>query len=179
MRKVTLVFGLLAGVVVSVFMVIIMKLCESGTINFDSSDFIGFGSMVIALSMIFFGIKSYRDNYQNGAIRFVKGLQVGLLITLVASLIYAAAGETYYQIDPEGQAALTSKYADHQINKMKENGAAPAEIDQKAKEMGDLKEMNKNPVIRFGITLFLIMPVGIIITLISAGVLRKKEFLPT
>jgi hypothetical protein len=140
MRKVTLIFGLLAGVIVSVFMVIIMKLCENGTISFDNSDFIGYGSMVIALSMIFFGIKSYRDNFQNGAIKFGKGLQVGMLITLVASLLYAAAGETYYQIDPEGQAAMMDKYANHHINKMKEQGASPAEIEQKVKEMAGMKE---------------------------------------
>jgi hypothetical protein len=61
---------------------------------------------------------------------------------------------------------------------MKEKGASEAEIEQKTKEMTDLKEMNKKPVIRFGITLFLILPVGIAITLISAAVLRRKEFLP-
>ncbi len=178
MRKVTLIFGLLAGVIVSVFMVIIMGLCKSGTINFDNSDFIGYGSMVIALSMIFFGIKSYRDNYQNGAINFGKGFQVGMLITLVATLIYALAGETYYQIDPEGQAAFMDKYADHHLNKMKENGASPAAIDQKVKEMAGLKEMNKNPLLRFAITVAIILPGGIVITVISAAVLRRKEFLP-
>jgi hypothetical protein len=178
MRKVTLIFGLLAGVIVSVFMVIIVGLCENGKISFDNSDFIGYGSMVIALSMIFFGIKSYRDNYLNGAIKFGKGFQVGMLITLVATLIYAVAGEAYYQVDPEGQAAFMDKYADHHINKLKENGASPAAIEQKVKEIADLKEMNKNPVIRFGITLAIILPVGIVITLISAAVLRRKEFLP-
>jgi hypothetical protein len=178
MRKIALTFGLLAGVIVSIFMVITVKMCASGTINFDNSDFIGYGSMVIALSMIFFGIKSYRDNYQNGAIKFGKGLQVGMLITLVASLIYAVAGETYYQIDPEINTAIMDKYADYHINKLRENGAPPDEIAQKAKEMADMKEMHKNPLIRFVMTLAIILPVGIIITLISAAVLRKKEFLP-
>lgn len=177
MRKVTLIFGLLAGVIVSVFMVIIMGLCESGRISLDKSDFIGYGSMVIALSMIFFGIKSYRDNYLNGAIKFGTGFQVGMLITLVASLIYAVAGETYYQIDPEGQAAFMDKYADHHINKLKENGATPAAIEQKVKEMADLKEMNKNAVIRFVMAVVIILPVGIVITLIGAAVLRRKAFL--
>jgi Protein of unknown function (DUF4199) len=178
MRKVTLTFGLLAGVIVSVFMVIITGLCKNGRINLDSSDFIGYGSMVIALSMIFFGIKSYRDNYQNGAIKFGKGLQVGMLITLVASLIYVLAGETYYQIDPEANTTMMDKYADYHINKMRENGAAPDEIAQKLKEMTDMKEMYKNPLIRFGMTLAIILPVGIVITLVSAAVLGKKEFLP-
>jgi len=178
MRKVALTFGLLAGVIVSVFSFIIMGLCENGTITFDNSDVIGYGSMVIALAMIFFGIKSYRDNYLNGAIKFGKGLLVGMLITLVASLIYAAAGETFYQMDPEGQAAFMDKYADHRINKMREQGASPAEIDQKLKEMADLKEMHKNPLPRFVMTLAIILPVGIAVALISAAVLRRKKFLP-
>ncbi len=178
MQKVTIIFGLLAGVIVSVFMVIIMTLCGNGMIDLDNSNLIGYGSMVIALSMIFFGIKSYRDNFLNGAIKFGKGFQVGMLITLVASLIYAIAGETYYQISPESQAALMDKYAAHHLNKMKEQGASPADIDQKAKEMTDLKEMNKNPMIRFGMTIAIILPVGIIITLISAAALKKRRFLP-
>jgi ABC-type sugar transport system permease subunit len=178
MRKVTLTFGLLAGALVSVFSFIIMGLCENGTISFDNSDAIGYGSMVIALSMIFFGIKSYRDNYQNGVIKFGKGLQVGLLITLVAALIYAVAGEAFYQIDPEGQTALTSKYADYQIAKMKESGASSAAIEQKVKETANMMEMYKNPLLRFVMTLAIILPVGIVVTLISAAVLRKKQLLP-
>jgi len=178
MRKVILIFGTLAGVVVSVFMVVIMGLCEDGTISFDSSDFIGYGSMVIALSMIFFGIKSYRDNHQNGAITLGKGVQVGMLITLIASLIYAAAGEALYQSDPEGQAAFMDKYADFHLHKMKDGGASVAEIAQKTAQMSELKEMNKNPLIRFGMALAIILPVGILITVISAALLRRKMFLP-
>jgi len=177
MRKVTLIFGLIAGVIVSVFMVIGVSLCESGKLNLDNGEVLGYGSMVIALSMIFFGIKSYRDNYERGVIKFGKALQVGLLITLVASLIYAVAGEVYYQASPDSQLALMDKLADHQVNRMREKGALAAEIDQKIKEMSDLKEMFKNPVMRFGMTLAIILPVGIVITLISAAVLRKKEFL--
>lgn len=178
MRKVTLTFGLLAGVIVSIFMVSIVRLCENGTITFDTSDFIGYGSMVIALSMIFFGIKSYRDNYQNGVIKFGKGIQVGMLITLVASLIYAIAGETYYQIDPEINIAMMDKYADYHISKLRENGAAPADVAQKVKDVAEMKEMYQNPLIRFGMTLAIILPVGVVMTLLSAAVLRKKEVLP-
>ena len=178
MRKVVLIFGLLAGVIVSIFMVFIVKLCENGTLSLDNSDIVGYGSMVIALSMIFFGIKSYRDNHQSGAIKFGKGMQVGLLITLVASLLYAAAGEAYYQIDPESQAAIMDKYADHHLQKMKANGASTNEVDQKIKAMADLKEMHKNPVIRFGMALAILLPVGVVITLISAAVLKRRDFLP-
>jgi ethanolamine transporter EutH len=177
MRKVTLIFGSIAGVIVSAFFVIGVSLCENDKINLDSSELLGYASMVIALSMIFFGIKSFRDNYQNGVIKFGKGLQVGLLISLVASLIYAAAGEVYYQVNPDSQLALMDKMADYHVNRMKEKGASSVEIDQTAKQMADMKQMFKNPLLRFGMTLAIILPVGIVITLVSAAVLRKKEFL--
>jgi hypothetical protein len=92
-------------------------------------------------------------------------------------LIYAAAGEVYYQVNPDSQLALMDKMADYHVNRMKENGASSVEIDQTAKQMADMKQMFKNPLLRFGMTLAIILPVGIVITLVSAAVLRKKEFL--
>lgn len=177
MRKVILKFGLLAGAIVSVLMLLNMALWDKGVLNFDSAELVGYATMVIALSMVFFGIKSYRDNHQNGAIKFGKGLQVGLLITLIASLMYATTWEAYYQTNPNVQAHL-DKYTEHYLNKLKESGASPAELEQQVKKMADLKEMYKNPVIRFGFTLMEILPVGIILALISAAVLRRKETLP-
>lgn len=178
MRKVTLVFGLLAGAAVSVFGFIIMALCTNGAISLDHSDLLGYGSMVIALSMIFFGIKSYRDNYLGGRIKFGKALQVGMLIALVATLLYTVANEAYYQIDPAGQAVLMNKYADYHLNKMKERSAPSAEIAQKLEEMNALKEMHKQPVPRLLMTVAIILPVGAVIALFSAAVLKKKRFLP-
>ncbi|MCG8603705.1 DUF4199 domain-containing protein [bacterium] len=178
MRKVTLVFGLIAGAIISIFMFVSWALLDKGTINFDSGEIAGYAIMVIALSMIFFGIKSYRDNYQNGAITFGKGLQVGLLITLVASLMYAVSWEIYYQSQPDDQPSFMETYTEHSIAKMKDNGASEAEIEQAVQDMANMVEMYKNPLVRFGITLVEILPVGVVISLISAGLLRKKSFLP-
>src|SRR5262245_10637220 len=177
MRKVTLTFGLLAGAIISVFMVIGMALWEK-TGKFTHSMLLGYATMVIALSMIFFGIKSYRDNYQNGVIRFWKGFQVGLFIALIASLMYAITWETYMQARPASVAAFIDHYAESQVIEMKEKGASAAEIDREVKKMDGLKKMYANPAIRFGMTLMEILPVGVIITLICAAILRKKEFLP-
>ena len=178
MRKVILTFGLLAGAIISIIMTTGIALYESGVTTGYFSELVGYATMVIALSMIFFGIKSYRDNYQKGAINFWKGFQVGLLIAVIASLMYAITWEAYSQTRPAGPASVMEKYADSVINKLKEKGASAAEIDQEVKKMDDYKRMYRNPVFRFGITLVEILPVGIIITLISAAVLRKKEFLP-
>jgi hypothetical protein len=176
-RKVTLTFGLIAGAIVSVFLGIGIALWEKSGIVVENA-LVGYATMVIALSMVFFGIKSYRDNYQGGKIRFWKGFQVGLLITLIASLMYAITWETYNQVSPSSSAAFIDYYARCQIDKLKEKGVSAAEIDQEVKKMDNFKRMYGNPAIRFGMTLMEILPVGIIITLICAAVLRKKEFLP-
>jgi len=177
MRKVTLTFGLIAGAIVSALILIGFALWEK-TGKIYGNELLGYAMIVVALSMIFFGIKSYRDNYQKGVINFWKGLQVGLLIALVASLMYTITCETYLQVRPEGYAAFVDYYIEGQINKKKEKGASVAEINQMVKDMDDFKKMLRNPAIRLGLTLMEILPVGIIITLISAAVLRKKEFLP-
>lgn len=177
MRKVTLTFGLLAGAIISAFLVIGIALwVKSGKI-IDNA-LVGYATMVIALSMVFFGIKSYRDNYQSGKLRFWKGFQVGLLISLIATLMYAITWETYNLVSPASSAAFIDYYANCQINKLKEKGGSSAEIDREEKNMVEFKRMYSNPVIRFSLTMMEILPVGIIITLISAAILRKKEFLP-
>jgi hypothetical protein len=178
MRKVILTFGLLAGGIMCCLGVVIMTLCENGTLDFGSSELVGYSSMIIALSMIFFGIKSYRDNHQNGAITFVKSLKVGGLITLVASLIYVVGWEIYYQTNPTIKETFGQKYTDYYIGKMKEDGATPDEIAQKTVEMNRMMQMYENPLIRAGITLTEIAPVGIVVTLISAAILRKRKVLP-
>jgi len=177
MRKVILTFGLLAGAIVSVLILIGIVLWERSGKIIDN-ELVGYATMVVALSMIFFGIKSYRDNYQSGVIRFWKGFQVGMLITLVASLMYVITWETYLQVRPAGYQAFIDYYVECQINKKKEKGASAAEIDQLVKTMDNMRSWIRNPAIRFGMTLMEILPVGILITLISAGVLRKKEILP-
>lgn len=159
-------------------MLINMSFLDDGTINFDNGEYFGYAGMVIALSMVFFGVKSYRDNTQKGAITFGQGVKVGLLITLVASLMYAVTWEIYYQVRPEIQTTFMEKYTEHTLNKMQEKGASTEELKQKMQEMNGVVEMYKNPLIRFGITLIEILPVGIFITLLSAALLRRREFLP-
>jgi len=177
MRRVILIFGLLAGALISVFEIVMIGLWEKNGTALHS-ELVGYASMVIALSMVFFGIKSYRDNYQKGAIKFWKGVQIGFLITIIASLMYAITWETYNRVNPAGYASFINGYCESYIGKVKAKGASASEVEQAVKSIQDMKKQLENPVIRFGMTLLEIMPVGIIITLISAAVLRKKELLP-
>jgi len=178
MRKIVLTFGLIAGVVLALVMWVVAALCAKNIIPMDKMETIGYASMVIALSVVFFGIKSFRDNLNRGQIKFWKAMQVGILITLVASLMYAISGEVYYQVNPDLVKSFMEKYVEHETLKLKERGASQEEIDRVHKQATDMMKLNESPFVRFGIALIEILPVGIIVTLVSAAVLRRKEVLP-
>jgi hypothetical protein len=178
MKKIVLTFGAIAGVLTIIFTFTVMTLCEREMISFERAELVGYASMVIALSMIFFGIKSYRDNYGNGAITFWKGVQVGVLITCIGSAGYVIGGELYNAINPEFTLAVMEKYKEFETAKMKQKGASQEEIDAVVKQMTDMVKMMENPLIRFAIYLVEIFPVGVIITLLSAALLRKRTLLP-
>jgi Protein of unknown function (DUF4199) len=174
MKKIVLIYGLIAGAIVSGMMMITMPLYESGTLKMENGEWLGYTTMVVALSMVFFGVKSYRDNHLGGSIKFGNALKVGLLITLIASLMYAISWEvTYHNMKGD----FMKQYSEKQLEKMKAKGASEAEMAASAKKMAELGEMYKNPIIRFAMTLMEIAPVGILISLLTAALLKKKEFL--
>lgn len=175
MKRTILIYGLIAGAVVGGMLLITMPMYQAGTLNLDNGELLGYSTMTIALSMIFFGIKSYRDKELNGVISFGKAVQVGLLITLVAGIIYAACWEvSYSQIGPAFTRRMTERYAE----RMKADGKSDAEIAKTRAEWESFFELYKNPIVRFGVTLMEITPVGVVLTLLSAALLRRKNFLP-
>jgi len=174
MTRIVLVFGLISGAIAAGLMWLLIVLQNSGSINLDNGMTFGYATMVIALSLVFFGIKSYRDN-NGGHITFFKGLQVGILIALIAAICYAVSWELYYR--SSGQQFL-EKYTAHYIDGMRRDGASDAEIAKAQEEMAQFMELYRNFFVRFGMTLMEILPVGIIVTLISAALLRRRELLP-
>ncbi|HEY0654286.1 MAG TPA: DUF4199 domain-containing protein [Chryseosolibacter sp.] len=172
MKKIVFIYGLIAGLI-SVAMFFISH--PTGEINFENGMLIGYATMVIAFSLIFFGVKNYRDNHLEGTITFGKAFQVGILVTLVASVVYALGWEVYYNFIGNDFMAQYSKYY---LDEMVKEGASAAEIEQARTQMQSTAEMYKNPVIRFAMTLMEIFPVGLIVTLICAALLRKPQFLP-
>lgn len=178
MRKTVIVYGLISGLIVTLMFLIWMFFYQKGVFDLENGEIFGYGSMIVALSMIFFGIKSYRDNHNGGSIRFWKGVQIGLLISLIASLVYAAGWEVYVQTSPDTVNSFIDNYGEHYVNKLREGGATQEELDRTINEMASFREMYKNPLIRIGFTIIEILPVGIIVSVLSAALLRKKELLP-
>lgn len=174
MTKIVLIFGLISGGIAGALMWILMGSVTTGSVNFDNGMVWGYATMIIALSLVFFGIKSYRDNH-GGHISFLRGLQVGILISLISSFCYAASWEIYY---PKVGAEFMQKYTTYYLDKMKADGASDAEIEKARVEGNEFMEMYKNFFVRFAFSLMEILPVGFIVTLISAALLRKRELLP-
>ena len=170
MKKVVLTFGLISGLIVVVLMLASMALKTYQT-NYHLAEVIGYGSMIVSLSMVFFGVRSYRDNYQNGTISFGKAFQVGILITLISACMYVAGWMIYSELSgPE----MMNEYFQHHIREINESAATATEKAAKLKEVNMWREWYKNPLLKMAVTFMEILPVGIVVTLICALILKRK-----
>ncbi len=175
MKKIILLNGLIAGAIVSAMLLITQYLFRANDTTLDYGMLIGFSTMIISLSLIFVAIKSYRDQHQKGVITFGKAFQIGILIASIASLMYATTWEVYFNT---AGSDFVEWYSKAQLDKMATENASAAEVNEMKASLEQMATIYQNPLMRFSITLSEIFPVGLIITLISASLLRKKELLP-
>lgn len=174
MKKNILIYGLIAGIVVSCPMLLSINyfINSDGKIDFEKGILIGYTSMLIAFSLVYIGIRNYRNNYNNGEISFGKAFKIGMMIVFIASTIYVGAWLIdYFYFIPD----FTDKYAEHMIETLKSSGASQIEIDKQVKEMAEFSKMYKNPFFNAMITYTEILPVGIIVTIISSLILKQKS----
>lgn len=170
MKKIVIVCGLIAGFIVTIMMVITVSKCYR-TGNFDGSLMLGYATMLLAFSLIFVGIKNYRDKQANGIITFGKAFRIGLYISLIASSIYVGVWLiSYYTLFPD----FMERYTEHVIKQTQSAGATQVEINAKTAEMADYKEMYKNPLLIILLTYAEILPLGLVVTLICALILKEK-----
>lgn len=175
MKKIILVYGLIAGAIMGAMFFATTPFWRNGMINFDNGMVVGYTTMVIALSLVFFGVKSYRDQHLQGTITFGKAFQVGILITLVASVIYCLSWELCSQTVFTD---FSARWQNHEMESLKARGASQAEITEAADGFREWEKWYNNPLLRFAMTMMEVFPVGLVITLLSAALLRKKEVLP-
>lgn len=172
-KKNILIYGTIAGIVVSALMLFTVNYishCE-GTIDYETSMLIGYASMLIAFSLVFVGIRNYRDKYNGGVISFGKAFKTGILMVLIASTIYVVAWLIdYFFFIPD----FAEKYSAHQLDKLRASGASQVKIDSETKEMANFVRMYNNPFFNAMMTYVEILPVGLIVTLISSLILKRK-----
>jgi hypothetical protein len=172
MGRIVAVYGLIAGIIVIIGMGVGMMLVpDGGTAGMVA----GYLSMLVALSMAFVGVRQYRDTVKGGVIRFWPAFRVGLAIAGVASLAYVAAWEVYMF---QTNYTFMDDYMASSIKAMKSEGKSAAEILKFEREMAAFKQEYAKPLYRMFVTFTEIAPVGLIVALVSAALLRNSSFVP-
>ncbi len=170
MKKIVLTFGLISGAITALMMFVTLPLI--GRVSFEKMEIVGYTTIVVSFLMVFFGIRSYRETVGGGRLSFGQALKVGLLITLISSACYVLAWQIiYYKITPD----FVDKYGDYMVEKARSSGATPEELATERQRMETFKEWYKNPLINVAITLMEPLPIGVLITLISSLILRRRE----
>jgi hypothetical protein len=171
MKKNVLVFGLISGLFITTMMIYTTSKCYTNQ-EFKSNDVVGYAAMLAAFSFIFVGIKNQRDKYNGGVITFGKAFKAGFYITLIASSMYVGVWLIdYYIFIPD----FLEKYIPHVLKEASASGASQAELSKKAEEMAEFKEMYQNPAFVIIVSYIEVLPIGLIISLISALILKRKS----
>lgn len=143
--------------------------------NHATSLWFGYLVMLVALSLIFVGVKRYRDVECGGIIGFGRALAVGLGIAAVAAVFYVVGWEAY-----QGATGFDfmADYSASIVKAMRASGASQAAIDAKAAELRDMAVQYRNPLFRIPMTFAEVFPVGLLVALVSAALLRNPKLLP-
>ena len=168
--KYGLVAGLVAGGVLSAVSIMLAgeQMLEYGMV-------VGYLTMLVALSAVFVGIKRHRDAELGGVIRFWPAFGLGLGISFVASVIYMLSWEAasaMVNLD------FADSYAKFLIEQERAQGASAEALAQLTAEMEAFKVQYANPLFRMPMTFVEIFPVGVLVSLISAALLRSSRFMP-
>jgi hypothetical protein len=170
MKKTVLTFGLISGAIISAMMLLTIPFQDE--IGFERGAIVGYTTMVLAFLLIFFGVRSYRDNVAGGTVRFGRAFAVGALIGLVSSLCYVATWEVmYFNFMPD----FLTKYQAHSLEKARSDGESEEALARKKAEMDKFAEFYRNPAINASMTLAEPLPVALIVALVSAGVLSRRK----
>ncbi|MGB9028685.1 MAG: DUF4199 domain-containing protein [Acidobacteriaceae bacterium] len=174
MKNTVLTFGLIAGVTISVLMG--GNLLIANKIGSGHSLVLGYTTMVASFLLVYFGIRSYRDNALAGEISFGRAFACGFLITLITCVFYVAMWEiVYFNFMPH----FMDSYFAAQIHKVQASGLDPATTAARVAAIQHSQQLYQNPLVNMLYTFMEPLPVGLLITLISAAVLRRKARVET
>lgn len=169
-------YGIVAGLIVATPMVWRMLAAKPDEAEMPVAGMLlGYLTMIVALTAVFLGVKAYRDKVLGGVIRFLPGLAVGAGISAVACLFYVIGWEismAYSSFD------FVTFYKTSMIEGARARGATGADLQQAIADAESFATMYRNPWIRMPITFIEMFPVGLLISLISAAILRNSRVLP-
>ena len=172
MLKTILTYGWIAGLIAG-------GLCFVSTtmlgerLPFGWAMALGYTTMLVALSTIFLAVKRVRDKSPSGAIGFWRALGVGVAITLIASLFYALGWECALATMGGSDAFITAYVA-----RLQAEGGDPAAVATQVRDMEAMRASYANPLFRIPMSITEIAPVGVLVSLVSAGLLRNPRAFP-
>lgn len=175
MLRAILTYGLISGGVVALAMFPLIIFGEPGTGGASHSMITGYALMLLALSLIFVAIKRRRDRVLGGVIRFLPALGLGLGISIVAGIVYVAGWEATLAAT---NYSFVENYSASMLEAARAKGASAAELAKITAEMEAFGVQYANPLFRLPMTFVEIFPVGVLISLVSAGLLRNSRFMP-
>ncbi len=166
-KKIALKYGLISGGLIVSSWFITLETEDTSTIGM--SEILGYAIMIVALSAVFIGIKSIRD--EKGSLTFKDGFLNGLGITLVASIIYVIGWMIYV---PSFAPDFADKYGASQVEIIEKSDISNNEKNKQIQDVNEWIETYKRPHVMAAMTFVEIFPVGLIVTLISALILKRK-----
>lgn len=170
MQKTILKFGLISGILSSLMMSATMPFADRLG-HGHTGELVGYTAIVLSFLLVFFGIRSYRDTTGNGQITFGKAFTIGIAITLISCAFYVITWEIIYF---NFMHSFMDNYNAHMIDQLKASGASPAAIQAKLEQMKKFKQLYENPFFNAAVTFIEPFPVGLVMTLLSAAILRRK-----
>lgn len=168
-----LTYGGLSGLIVVLTIAAGLTFAERDGIL--TSEWLGYLVMLVALALIFIGMKRYRDNERGGVIRFLPALGIGLAMAAVAAVVYVAVWEAYLAATDY---AFFDQYVAALMEQKRAAGASAAELAAEAASFDTMRGYYNNPAMRVPITFLEIFPVGLVVALVSAALLRNPRLLP-
>jgi hypothetical protein len=166
MKKTVLTYGLVSGAIATVLMLAHVPFMDGSR----RALVVGYTGIVLSALVIFFGVRSYRETVGHGQISFGRGFAVGILIALISAACYVAAWEVVYYSSP----GIADHVFDKQLEELKASGAPQEKIDETAREVESFKKLYANPFVNIAFTFIEPFPVGLLIALISAVILRRN-----
>ena len=168
-------YGVIAGVVVAAGMFASLAVFGGELPHGMAGMALGYATMLLAFSAVFVGIKHQRDVTRGGVIGFWPAFGMGLAISFIAAVFYVLAWEV-------AQATVVPDFAAHYAQSViagkQAEGVDAATLAQLAADMEAFKVQYANPMFRLPMTFAEIFPVGVLVSLVSAGLLRNPRFLP-
>lgn len=170
MKRIAMRNGLLAGGILVVMMALSMILLNQESLGFKQAEILGYATMLLAFSLIFFGVRQY--SREQGGISFGQAFKLGLVITLIASALYVVG---WIVLSNTIATDFGDQYYDYFIEQMKASGKPQAEIEEAISNYERNKEMYQNPLVQAGVSFLEIFPIGLLVSLLTALVLRRKK----